>query len=87
LNAQKGVFTLLEPLSESIQASTALDALPYDAGFPDEFALAKYELPSRCAARLLKLLELDSVTAASVFPGFDGVVQRIRDRRLWIGGT
>jgi len=87
LNAQKGVFTLLEPLSASVQAAAALDALADTPGLSQGIGLTKHELPRRCAAGLLKLLEMDGVSAASVFPGFDGVVRRMRDRQLWIERT
>jgi hypothetical protein len=46
-----------------------LEAIPFQ----------KFVLPTAEAATLLRLLALDGVSAATVWPGFDGVVTSLKD--------
>lgn len=85
LRAQKGLFTLLITRSP-ISPATPLEQLVEERTL-EKLTLKKLTLPSRAAPLLMKLLALEGVTAATVFPGFDGVVQRMTDSALWSKGT
>jgi hypothetical protein len=73
LHAQRGLFTLLE----GEPADAALEEL---IGTTTLTRLIKFTLPTTEARELLMLLGLYGVTAARVFPGYDGVVQQLRDQ-------
>lgn len=64
-------------IAQSLDAGAAkerLDELP---------AMWKLALPHSEAPRLLRLLGLDGVNAASVFPGYGGVVRSLEEQRRW----
>jgi hypothetical protein len=86
LRGQKGLFTLLEIASRmtpEAHAWTPLeDLVERDTG-RDAVSLYKHTLPVSEAAQLLRSLSLEGVTAATLFPGYDGVVQSLKDRWLW----
>jgi hypothetical protein len=81
LRAQRGLFTLFRP-----------KRAPYDfsveevAGGPFPYELRRFDLPWTAAPRLLRLLAIEGVTAASVFPGYQGVVESLLDRAKWDPG-
>lgn len=77
LRTQDGTFTrCLDP-----------DSLPFE----EHLSVAKpgslrcLTLPASEAGRLLRLLSLEGVNGASLFPGADGVVRLLRERRYWKG--
>jgi hypothetical protein len=94
LSAQAGLFTLdrqaergigLEraiPAAAKHQESPMRNAAVLLAGGADSFFL-KFTLPHGEARRLLRLLGLGGVSAASIFPGHAGVVQSMHERRCW----
>jgi hypothetical protein len=43
----------------------------------------KFLLPKMKAGRLLRLLAMEGIHAATLFPGFGGVAQYLKERRLW----
>jgi hypothetical protein len=60
------------------------------APFEDEAAgcgvgplLRKYTLPHSHAPELLRLLDAHEISAATLFPGYGGVVRSLCQRRLW----
>jgi len=80
LRAQRGVFTLLVPKEGSeIAPNTPFDLLP---GAND--VLTELTLPSNEVPELLRQLACEGITAAAVFPDFNGVVRSLEERRLWI---
>jgi len=83
LNAQKGIFTLLqlEPLNFSaLFRRDPLDTLPFEP--PLDFF--HFTLPVAQAPRLLRLLALDGICASTLFPGYNGVVDALKEQSyLW----
>jgi hypothetical protein len=78
LAAQRGCFTLYRP--EVQGPDLPLDTRPLDAVYSR--GMAKLTLRIEEAPRLLWLLRRDGVTAASIFPGYGGVVSALEDQRL-----
>lgn len=76
LRAQKGLFTLLSVGDSGEDESQALDAI---AASDDVLTLVKFTLPSTEAVELLALLGQDGVTSATIFPGYGGVVESLRE--------
>jgi len=87
LRAQKGLFTLLQiaPGLESpgFDLWTSLDVLAERDTGRGSISLSKHTLPTSEGPELLHILALEEVTAATVYPGYGGVVQSLEDRRLW----
>jgi hypothetical protein len=84
LRAQQGMFTLLVVRDGArLPPSSALEDVVVNARstFVD---LAKHSLPGSQAMELLHVLALEGVSAATVFPGYDGVVKSLRDRKVWM---
>lgn len=87
LRAQRGVFLLLNP--EEVRIDDHFAAEPYDRlamrVFPASRyrtpTIAKLTLPLAESLDLLRLLAKENVTAASVFPSYDGVVRAINEGR------
>jgi hypothetical protein len=85
--AQAGFFTV----DRSKTAPQGLDVTIADRAKqlkPDYQHLAapafwKFLLPKAHAGRLLKLLAMEDVHAATLFPGFSGVALHLKQRRLW----
>jgi hypothetical protein len=46
-------------------------------------AFWKFTLPHTEAPTLLRLLALDGISAATIFPSYAGVVSALRERPLW----
>jgi hypothetical protein len=92
LHAQGGVFTVIvnprlrpgddaivPPLDRLIQErAAALDRKPDDV--PRLYLL---RLPAEQAGRLLRLLRYEHVSSTYLFPGYEGVIRGITERRLW----
>ncbi len=88
LSAQAGVFTCdcdattIEPFDATL--SRAVGKLPSESKLRRLLpALIKYELPADEAGRLLRLLAYEGTSAATVYPGYGGVVKALDQRRLW----
>jgi len=43
----------------------------------------KLTLPQRQARRLLQLLSYSGINGSTMFPGYDGVVRRLREEAFW----
>lgn len=86
LRAQLGLFTLDRavvppPLDEALLDVAAQVGV---ARLKDQLPLLrKFVVPSRFAGATLRLLSLHGVSAASVYPSYDGVVESIREVSLW----
>jgi hypothetical protein len=76
-----------------IDPTAAVDSRPWDVLLRESFSfladvaiLTQLCLPVEEAPRLLRLLAFEGVDAASVFPGFDGVVSAILEQKYWESG-
>jgi hypothetical protein len=82
LSAQKGLFTHWE--SNQVNLDDPADLRPLDAlimgWHPD--ALLKVQLPRALAPNLLVLLERRGIDAATVFPGYAGGVNAVRETEI-----
>src|SRR5579863_3348208 len=85
LHAQQGAFTLLQQWLPKRQ-------LPFER-VPLDALLDRVKPPFKCfhctlpifeAPALLHLLALDGVCASSLFPGYGGVVDAMKEENLWI---
>lgn len=88
LHAQDGVFTLVRYApkpGDSVAYRDLADELEYRSPEIDTplTVLHKFTLPLTEANELLRLLAVEGVDAASVFPGYQGVAQSLREMRLW----
>lgn len=91
LRAQRGLFTLLEgPRGVGVAPEERLrhEMRPIDEAIEGmvDLDLVKVTVPTREARRLLDFLALEGVTAARLFPGYDGVVTSLRDEELIVEG-
>lgn len=79
LKAQRGLFTLFRP--EKIGWSDELERRPFDeiAKEIEGATFYKFTLPVAEAGKLLRLLSLEGVTGATMFPNYDGVVKTITE--------
>ena len=81
LRAQRGLFTLVEERPGKNARLPLDEALGKDGlGYID---LRRFSLPTSEAPHLLRLLAVEGVTAARLFPGYGGVVESMFDERLW----
>lgn len=88
LLAQKGLFLLHRqprldldaPVASGSISALLTDALAWAGELP---VLLKITLPVTAAPRLLRLLAKEGVDASTMFPGFQGVAQAMKERRLW----
>jgi hypothetical protein len=84
LHAQKGFFTLErahipvrgKPVPQS-------PSVPLNERLRSVASMKLLTLPHSEAPRLLRFLGHAGVSAASIFPGFDGVVRAVHERRYW----
>jgi hypothetical protein len=86
LAAQAGLFTLVRHRHEDV----SLDDLITERIASGEVvkwlkppALWRLTLPHSEAPRLLRLLALDGVSAATVYPGYAGVARSLEEQRRW----
>jgi hypothetical protein len=98
LSAQAGVFTLDREAQISSEFNLdllgaikkELDAWPGEGIWPAQVAMRgavvfhKFMLPYSQSRRLLRLLGLHGVHAATVFPGQQSVVESMRERMYWL---
>jgi hypothetical protein len=83
LFAQKGFFTLER---ERVPEEGKVDRNPYvplNVRLRAVGTMKLLTLPQSQAPRLLRFLGHAGVSAASIFPGFDGVVRALHERRYW----
>ncbi|UJR78524.1 FRG domain-containing protein [Sandaracinus amylolyticus] len=86
LRAQVGLFTLDRaptptPLDAAVKGVLAsLGSSSWSHRFP---VFEKLTLASENAGRLLRLLGAEGVSAASIYPGYDGVVKGIDETKYW----
>jgi len=88
LRAQNAMFLVRRP--KAIDPNAAVDRRPWDTLLAESFTfmegggiLTQVRLPIEEAPRLLRLLAFQGVNAATVFPGFDGVVVALSERKYW----
>jgi FRG domain len=82
LLAQEGLFTLAQP-SGRIRSEALADRLPQNTFLRKTSWLFKFTLAEEKAPELLRLLALEGVTAAKLFPGFAGIEQAMKERQWW----
>jgi hypothetical protein len=84
LHAQKGIFTLF--VDTGIKPKDPVDRSPLDvlsSRLKPPFRLLHFTLPVNESPKLLRLLALEGVNAASLFPGYGGVIRALREETLW----
>lgn len=90
LRAQRGVFMLFRPVH--VELDDNFDVHEYDAlalsSSPifrnvDAPFFFKLMLPHSQAGELLRLLAREGVSAASIYPGYDGAAQAVKESRYW----
>lgn len=84
LHAQRGIFTLFADTSagpHSLVNRATMDAIGETLRPP--LRLLHFTLPIEEAPKLLRLLALEGINAASLFPGYGGVVRALREETLW----
>lgn len=85
LHAQQGFFTLYVPAKAN--PSSSVDLRPLEDIIRDELtvtmSLRKMTLPIEEAPAVLPLLARYGVSAASAFPGYDGVTKMMKEMRFW----
>lgn len=83
--AQHGLFTVES--RAMLVPDGSVDTRPIEDWFAStkggKNPLFKVLLPSSEAGRLLALLARHNITAATMFPGYDGVVRALAERALW----
>jgi hypothetical protein len=88
LRAQKGVHLLIvkdEDLRPHPDAERCdvIDYLSEAQRLAGEASLLKFTLPAAEARNALTLLAYHDITAATLFPGYDGVVAAMKDEEIW----
>lgn len=86
LHAQRGVFTLHRPSEIVLKAQVLPEPLESVATRLQgknniDQHLIEYSLPVNEAPKLLRLLAIEGVDAAALFPGYAGVVRAIEERK------
>lgn len=80
LRAQEGLFTFFVR-EDDPSLEKYLHDLSKSTGEP--YQLVRCYLPVSEAPELLRLLALEGITGASLFPGVDGVVRSMREQAIW----
>jgi hypothetical protein len=85
LAAQAGLFTVVRDVHEGVPFDAVIAAAATESGTSPEKAPIMWHLtlPQSEGPRLLRLLALDGVSAATVFPGFAGVKQSLDEEAFW----
>jgi hypothetical protein len=88
LHAQRGVFTLHRPSAIVLNAQVAPEPLESVATRLQEEHnihqhLVEFSLPVAESPKLLRLLAIEGVDAAALFPGYYGVVRAMKEREYW----
>jgi len=87
LRAQEGVF-LVMCSANVVGGSGELDVQPLDAalelhGLTEKVRMVQLTLPVSEAGPLLRLLALEGIEGAMLYPGYDGVGRSMRERSFW----
>jgi hypothetical protein len=86
LHAQSGLFTQVRGdqifTVDAFVISKRGQRPDVDARIPLPW-MKKITLPTAHAPRLLRLLSYTGINGSSMFPGYEGVVKRIREEALW----
>ena len=92
LRAQQGVFTLVNSTKVDLREKLVRQPLDEElnniwavVGGPPFHPLNHFTLPISEAKELIWMLAREGVTAATVFPGFGGVVRALEEQRFWPG--
>lgn len=84
LRAQSGLFTVDNPTLFDWDAAET-DTIPMDEKLAREGsttpAMRRFQLPLTDAPHLLTLLARERITGARFFPGYDGIVKALRERK------
>jgi hypothetical protein len=90
LRAQTALFLVDRP--KQMDPDAPVDTRPWDVLLQEALSYMKRYpilqqlcLPIEEAPRLLRLLAFERINAATVFPGFDGVVSALKEQRYWEG--
>ncbi|MGI9065509.1 MAG: FRG domain-containing protein [Pyrinomonadaceae bacterium] len=88
LLAQSGVFTLHRPATIELKSQVEpepLDCVAMRLQEEDDIHqhLVEYSLPIDESPKLLHLLAIEGVNAASLFPGYNGVVRAMKEKEYW----
>jgi hypothetical protein len=84
LHAQKGVFTLI--INRDVAPMDVVDRSPMNVvgeTLKPKFRLLHFTLPIGESPRLLRLLALEGIHAANLFPGYGGVLRALEEEALW----
>jgi hypothetical protein len=88
LQAQRALFLVDRP--SPLDPDAPVDTRPWDRTLREDFAdladgpiLYRLRLPVEQAPRLLRQLAFLGCDAASMYPGYDGVLLALEERRLW----
>jgi FRG domain len=91
LRAQSAMFLVHRP--QRIDPDASVDCRPWDTLLRESYSFMKegpilkqLRLPIEETPRLLRLLAFEGVNPATVFPGFDGVVLAVAERKYWESG-
>lgn len=83
----KNPFPVRHPLHKVWSAATREAKGLSEARRPldtiEDARLMKFMLPGSEAKQLLSLLSFDGVSAATIFPGYGGVVESLKDAAQW----
>lgn len=93
LAAQAGLFTLVREAFDATPLEMTIEGLiprlestePKEAKRVRDMLpiILKLTLPVAEAPRLFRLIGLEGISAASIFPGYEGVVDSIEERKRW----
>jgi hypothetical protein len=85
LAAQAGLFTVARHVHENVGLQAVLERQCMGRGLPLNTVLAKLTLPVTEARSLMARLAYEDVSAATVFPGYGGVSETLREQEWWDG--
>jgi FRG domain len=91
LKAQQGLFLVDRPSTPELEGPVDLrswdELLKNDLNYQENIPfIRQISLGIEEAPRLLRLLSFVGIDAAALFPGYDGVVAAIRQRKYWESG-
>ena len=92
LAAQRGVHLLYEPESNAPTATLNVHCIhnalaTIHRAYRDEYqidTLVQFVVPASEAREVINLLRREDVTAASIYPGFDGAAAAVREEFFWL---